>query len=203
MSKIRERQFNHDGELPPGTPDTQHWVVYTRKKEGNPFKWAGSLNAPDLELAIQFAGEHYGLDEACIAVLVHHADDRTDGPCGLEPLEPGTADGDDGSDWTVLVLPRRGGNLQEAGTIKAPDAETAIARGTRAHANGKIVQVCVVPTDRTVVITGDHDTLIWRLHDMTYKFARGYSKDVRAKWTRIRDEETYEDYRKEDIHSHF
>ena len=41
--------------------------------------------------------------------------------------------------------------------------------------------------------------MIWRLHDMNYKFARGYSKGVREKWTRIRDEETYEDYRKEDF----
>ena len=202
MSKIRERQFDHDGDLAPPTPDTGHWVVYTQKKAESPFKWAGSLNAPDLDLAMQFAGEHYGLDEACIAVLAHHADDATDGPCGLEPLEPGDEAGDDGSSWSVFALPRRGGNLQQAGTVQAPDARTAIARATKAFADGKIVQVRVVPTDKLYLSAGE-SSLIWRLHDMDYKFARGYSKDVRAKWTRIRDEQTYEDYRKEDIHTHF
>ena len=65
MSKIREQIIEHEGELPPGTPDTDHWIVYTQKKTGAPFKWAGSLNAPDTELAVQFAGEpgEPGLDE--------------------------------------------------------------------------------------------------------------------------------------------
>ena len=35
-------------------------------------------------------------------------------------------------------------------------------------------------------MTDATDMPIWRLHDMTYKLARGYSKEVRAKWTRIR-----------------
>ena len=202
MSKIREQLIQHEGDLPPGTPDTEHWIVYTQKKTGAPFKWAGSLNAPDKELAVQFAGEHYGLDEACTAILTHHASFAHDGPCGLEPLQPGDAVGDDGPKWCVFGLPRRGGNLTLAGTINAPDVETAILRGTCEHANGKFVQFRVVP-EKEILIADGKGTLIWRLHDMNYKFARGYSKDVREKWTRIRDEEKYEDYRKEDIHNHF
>lgn len=202
MSKIREQSFEFGEALSAPTPDTEHWIVYTCKKEGSPFKWAGSLNASDLALAMQFAGEHYGLDEACVAVCTHHARDAHDGPCGVEPIEPGNASGDDGESWTVFVLPRRGGNLEQAGDVKAPDADTALARGTAAFADGRIVQIRVVPSDRIFVSDGT-EGLIWRLHDMNYKFARGYSKDVRAKWTRIRDEQTYEDYRQEDIHTHF
>lgn len=202
MSKIRARHFDHDGDLAPPTPDTEHWVVYTQKKPESPFKWAGSLNAPDLDLAMQFAGEHYGLDEVCVAFIVHHADDATDGPCGLEPLLPGDTTGEDGSPWSVFALPRRGGNLHQAGTVNAPDAVTAIARATTLFADGKIFQIRVAPTDRLFLSTGE-SSLIWRLHDMDYKFARGYSKSVRTKWTRIRDEDTYEDYRKEDLHTHF
>ncbi|MBG83600.1 MAG: hypothetical protein CMJ40_03520 [Phycisphaerae bacterium] len=202
MSKFRDQIIQHEGELPPGTPDTEHWIVYTQKKTGAPFKWAGSLNAPDAELAVQFAGEHYGLDEACVAVLTHHASFANDGPCGIEPLERGDTDGDDGTSWCAFGLPRRGGNLNLLGTVKAPDAATAIERATCQYANGKIVQFRVVPEDK-ILISDGRGSLIWRLHDMNYKFARGYSKVVREKWTRIRDEEEYEDYRKEDIHRHF
>ena len=38
---------------------------------------------------------------------------------------------------------------------------------------------------------------------MTYKLAKGYSKQVRSKWTRIRDNPAYEQYQKEDIETHF
>ncbi|MAT80679.1 MAG: hypothetical protein CMJ29_03410 [Phycisphaerae bacterium] len=202
MSKIRERQFDHQGDLTAPTPDTQHWVVYTQKKADSPFKWAGSLNAPDLELAMQFAGEHYGLDEACVALIAHHADYLTDGPCGKTPLLPSDASGSDGSSWTVFTLPRRGGNLQQAGTVNAPDAETAIDRATAEFANGKIHQIRVVPSDKIYMMSSKSE-LVWRLHDMDYKFAKGYSKGVRSKWTRIRDSKEYEEYRKEDIHKHF
>ena len=202
MSKIRQQLIQHEGDLPPATPDTDHWIVYTQTKKGAAFRWAGSLNAPDQALAVQFAGEHYGLDEACVALLVHPARVAVDGPCGIDPLEAGDASGEDGVPWCVFGLPRRGGNLVVVGTIVAPCGETALDRATTAFANGRIVQFRVVPEDQVIISDGDSG-LIWRLHDMTYKFARGYTKGVRLKWTRIRDEATYEDYRKEDIHKHF
>ena len=202
MSKIREQLIQSEGDLSPGTPDTDPWIVYTQKKTEARFKWAGSLNAPDLELALQFSSEHYGLDEVCVAILTHHARYAHDGPCGFEPLEPGEATGDDGPSWCVFGLPRRGGNLELLGTVKAPEPRDAIERATTSYANGKIVQFRVVPEEH-ITISDGRGGLIWRLHDMNYKFAKGYSKVVREKWTRIRDEETYEDYRKEDIHKHF
>ena len=202
MSKIRQQLIQHEGDLPPATPDTEPWIVYTQKKEGSAFKWAGALNAPDRDLAMQFAGEHYGLDEACIAVMAHHASDAVDGPCGIEPLTGGNASGNDGEPWCAFGLPRRGGNLELLGSVMAPSASAALERATSAFANGKIVQFRVVPESKVMISNGESG-LVWRLHDMTYKFAKGYSKGVRAKWTRIRDESTYEEYRKEDIHKHF
>lgn len=202
MSKIRQQIFEHEGDLPPGIPDTDHWIVYTQKKTDGPFTWAGSLNAPDAKLAVQFAGEHYGLDEACTAILTHHAQYVNDGPCGFEPLEKGDDTGDDGQSWCVFGLPRRGGNLVLIGEINANESSVAINRATSVYANGKFVQFRVVPKDK-IIISDGNGGLIWRLHDMNYKLARGYSKGVREKWVRIRDEATYEDYRKEDIHKHF
>ncbi|MDP7028640.1 MAG: hypothetical protein QF733_00280 [Phycisphaerales bacterium] len=202
MSKIREIPLSFDADLPPATPDGRHWVVYTAKRDGAPFKWAGYVDAPDQELALQFAREHYGLDEACVGIICHEHAAATDGPYGLEPLQPGNAEGEDGQDWTVFTLLKRGGNHQTAGTVKAPDADTAIDRATTRFADGKIRSIRVVPNSQ-VFQTTESELLIWRTHDMTYKLAKGYSKDVRAKWSQFRDEQTYEQYRKEDIARHF
>lgn len=202
MSKVRQQDLTFASELPDPTPDARHWVIYTRKRDGTPFKWAGYIDAPDVELALQFAREHYGLDEACVGILTHEHEDAVDGEYSLKPLEPGNGTGDDGRPWTVFTLERRGGNHQTAGTVHAPDAAAAIDRGRAAFANARVRSIRVVPTDKIHETTAE-ELLIWRTHDMDYKLARGYSKTVRAKWTQIRDEPDYEDYRREDIAKHF
>jgi len=202
MSKVRQRELTFGEALPDPTPDARHWVIYTRRRDGVPFKWAGYIDAPDVELALQYAREHYGLDEACVGILTHEHEDAVDGEYGLDPLVPGDASGDDGDPWTVFTLDRRGGNHLTAGTVRAPDAETAIQRARTTFADGRICNLRVVPADKIHETTAD-DMVIWRHHDMDYKLARGYSKVVRAKWTRIRDTKAYEQYQQEDIGEHF
>jgi hypothetical protein len=65
-----------------------------------------------------------------------------------------------------------------------------------------VSNIRVVRTDDCFEATPD-ELVIWREHDMTYKLARGYSKDVRAKWTNFRSEEDLERYRKGDLKEHF
>ena len=202
MANISETPLTFDHDLPEPTPDVKHWVVYTSKRTDAPHKWAGYVDAPDHDLALQYAREHYGLDEACVGIICHEHEDATDGPYGLEPLSSGTAAGDDGEPWTVFTLRRRGANHETAGVVNAPDAETAIARATARFADGRIHNIRVVPASRVHETTED-ELIIWRTHDMNYKLAKGYSKEVRAKWSRFRDEQTYEQYRKEDIAKHF
>jgi len=202
MSKIREQELTFGDSLPDPTPDTRHWVVYTSKRDGAPYKWAGYIDAPDAELALQFAREHYGLDETCVGILAHEHEDAVDGEYSLEPLQRGNDTGDDGREWTVFTLERRGGNHQTAGVVKAPDAATAIERGQTLFAGDRVRSLRVVPTDKLQKTTAE-ELVIWRLHDMDYKLAKGYSKIVRAKWTKIRDEPDYEEYRQEDIAKHF
>lgn len=198
MSKIREREFTVSDELPEPTPDSRHWVIYTSKKDGAPHKWAGYLDAPDIELALQYAREHYGLDEACVSILTHEHHDAVDGEYSIEPLQQGEAAGQDGQQWTVFTLDRRGGNHQTAGVVNAPDAATAIDRGRALFAGKRVRNIRVVPTAKIHSTTAEELT-IWRLHDMDYKLAKGYSKVVRAKWVKIRDEQTYEAYQQDDI----
>ncbi|MCP4759415.1 MAG: hypothetical protein GY894_01120 [Planctomycetes bacterium] len=202
MSKVRQQELTFSHDLPEPTPDSKHWVIYTRKRDGAPYKWAGYVDAPDVALALQFAREHYGLDEACIGIIAHQHEDASDGEYSLEPLQPTDAAGDDGQAWTAFTLERRGGNHQTAGTVNALDAETAIERATAAFAGPKVRSIRVVPSN-CIHETTESELTIWRTHDMTYKLAKGYAKDVRAKWSRFRDEKTYEQYRKDDIAKHF
>jgi 1,2-phenylacetyl-CoA epoxidase PaaB subunit len=202
VSKIREQEFVLSDALPDPTPDTRHWVVYTSKRAGAPHKWAGYVDAPDTELALQFAREHYGLDEVCVGILAHEHKDAVDGEYALEPLDRGDASGQDGPEWTVFTLERRGGTHQTIGVVNAPDAATAIDRGRGLFAGKRVRSLRVVPSDKIHTTTAEELT-IWRLHDMEYKLAKGYSKIVRTKWTKIRDELTYEEYQQDDIVTHF
>jgi len=45
--------------------------------------------------------------------------------------------------------------------------------------------------------------VIWRFSDQTYRMARGYSKDVREKWTKFRDEGALHEYEKDDLKEAF
>jgi 1,2-phenylacetyl-CoA epoxidase PaaB subunit len=44
-----------------------------------------------------------------------------------------------------------------------------------------------------------HGDLIWRHTDQSYRLARGYGREVRAKWAAIRDEQQLAEYEKDDL----
>ena len=49
----------------------------------------------------------------------------------------------------------------------------------------------------------DAGDVIWRYTDQSYRLARGYSKDVRKKWEKIRAERDLETYEKDDLEETF
>ena len=205
MSKIRQRDFTFAEELPPHADGTVHsYVVYTARKDEAPHRYAGYLNAPDAELALEFACEHYGQDEVCTGIWIHPADDIHETPCADDTIDP--ASGNDAEDvetdptWIVFTQKKRGDIHVEVGSLHAPDAEAALSKAVARHGSGT-VQVRVVGRDRIDVT--EPGQLIWRTHDQTYRLARGYSKSVRAKWDAVRKREDVDEYTKEDIEHHF
>ena len=78
-------------------------------------------------------------------------------------------------------------------------ADATITSGAAASPPKRAAMPCVASSRKTT----EEEMVIWRTHDMTYKLAKGYSKQVRSKWTRIRDNPAYEQYQKEDIETHF
>lgn len=205
MSKIRERTFDFEQELPAPTDGTViSYIAYTCRKEGIPHRYAGYLNAPDIDLAIEYACEHYGQDEVCTNIWVHEVEAMVETPCAEQTIDPATGtDGDDVDTdpaWVIFTQKHRGDIHIETGALHAPDAQTALSRAIARHGEGT-VQVRVVPLDR--IDTTAPDQLIWRTHDQSYRLARGYSKSVRTKWAAVRKAEDINEYTKDDLEKHF
>lgn len=70
LSKVRANvpdKLGQELDLPP-EPDMKIYEVFIQTDRGKPHVHAGSINAADNAMAIQFACEHYGRDERCVQV---------------------------------------------------------------------------------------------------------------------------------------
>jgi len=54
----------------PAEGDAQPFEVFVQLQRGKPHVHAGTLDAVDPEMALQFAREHYGQDQACVHIWV-------------------------------------------------------------------------------------------------------------------------------------
>lgn len=87
------------------------------------------------------------------------------------------------------------GSVEGAHPQAAIDAaRKAIKQATNAHA------IWVVREDR---IISTHNELIWRHTDQSYRLARGYGREVRAKWIAFRDEKQLAEYERDDLQEAF
>jgi ring-1,2-phenylacetyl-CoA epoxidase subunit PaaB len=72
MSRLRD-QLRLPGEgdlnLPPET-DLQPFEVFIQLQRGKPHAHAGTVDAADAAMALQFAREHFGQDQACVHIWV-------------------------------------------------------------------------------------------------------------------------------------
>lgn len=71
MSALRKNVPIETGEL---AAERQHdmkaYEVFIQLDRTKPLSYAGGLDAPDLEMALRFAREHYGRDQPCYRVWV-------------------------------------------------------------------------------------------------------------------------------------
>ncbi len=72
MSRLRDQlQLPKDGELKsPPTGDAKPYEVFIQLVRSKPHVHAGTVDAVDDEMALQFAREHYGQDQACVHIWV-------------------------------------------------------------------------------------------------------------------------------------
>ncbi len=72
MSRLRDQlQLPKDGELTaPVEGDAKPFEVFVQLVRGKPHVHAGTVDAADAQMALQFAREHYGRDQPCVHVWV-------------------------------------------------------------------------------------------------------------------------------------
>jgi ring-1,2-phenylacetyl-CoA epoxidase subunit PaaB len=72
VSRLRDRlNLPAEGELPSAPEgDAQPFEVFVQLERGKPHVHAGTLDAVDADMALQFAREHYGQDQMCVHIWV-------------------------------------------------------------------------------------------------------------------------------------
>lgn len=72
MSRLRDRlDLPKEGELAaPATPDARPFEVFIQLQRGKPHVHAGTVDAVDAAMAMQFAREHYGRDQPCVHIWI-------------------------------------------------------------------------------------------------------------------------------------
>lgn len=72
MSRLRDQvPLPNEGELNlPPESDAQPYEVFVQLQRGKPHMHAGTVDAVDAGMALQFAREHYGQDQPCVHIWV-------------------------------------------------------------------------------------------------------------------------------------
>lgn len=70
MSRLRDRlKVSGERELP-AEADARPYEVFIQLQRGKPHIHAGTVDAVDIEQALQYGREHYGRDQPCVHVWV-------------------------------------------------------------------------------------------------------------------------------------
>jgi 1,2-phenylacetyl-CoA epoxidase PaaB subunit len=226
MSKIRE-QFTAPPTTPlevAPTGDLKPYVIFTQLKANGPYIYAGWLEAADDSMAMEFAKEHYGQDQECVNIWAIRREHITSSDGLYPPLPSGEGSGvraeraavaqsnnhrtasntpssqpsSKGRGSYQVFTQRKAGDLWitwESIDAATPQAAIDAARKTMKQAAHAHAIWVVAPND----IISTHNDLIWRHTDQSYRLARGYGREVRAKWIAFRDEKQLAEYEKDDL----
>lgn len=212
MSKIRE-QFVAPPQSPlevSPTGDLRPFVIFTQLRKGGPHIYAGWLEAADAGMAMDFAKEHYGQDQECVGIWAIERTHVTSSD-GLYTASPNLSsagatfshsqESENVSGRTAFAMftQKKAGDLfLEAGVIEADSPQRAIDEAKKSNRMAQNAH-CVWAVATPHILTTADDELIWRFTDQSYRLARGYGREVRAKWIAFRDEKKLAEYEKDDL----
>jgi 1,2-phenylacetyl-CoA epoxidase PaaB subunit len=210
MSKIRE-QFDRppQPEVPldvEPTGDLRAYVVFTQLKANGPYIYAGWLEAADDDMAMAFAKEHYGQDQECVNIHAIRREHLTSSDGLYEakgaPHSPSLEGGGQavgGARRYCVYTQKKAGDLwiSAPGKTESAKPQAAIERARETIKQAANAHVVWVVPEQHVIST--HGDLIWRHTDQSYRLARGYGREVRAKWVAFRDEKQLAEYEKDDL----
>jgi 1,2-phenylacetyl-CoA epoxidase PaaB subunit len=199
MSKIREQVETPTSDLDaPAEGDLDAFVIFTQRSEDAPHIYAGWLDAADGEMALQFACEHYGQDEQCVHIWAAPRDFVG----GLRVNREAQTETVPERDYQLFGQREAGDQHVSGPTVRATCAAEAIDLApTVLPGAADMHNVWAIPCDELLGTTpGD---VIWRHTDQSYRLARGYSKEVRAKWQRVREARALAEYERDDLKEAF
>lgn len=200
MSKIRQDVPRTDSGLSAREePDLRGYVILTQLKKGGPFVYAGWLDAPDDEMAMILAKEHYGQDQKCEAIWAAPREFigglRENMDAAEEPV-------DESRPYQIFVQPNAGDQHESSVEVTATSASAGLDQARRTI-DGAMDMHNLWAIPKSEIIATKPGELIWRHTDQTYRLARGYSKDVREKWQKIRAERDIKAYERDDLQDTF
>lgn len=202
MSKIRQQvdeSVNATELSSSAEGDLTGYVIFTQLRSGGPYVYAGWLDAPDDEMALILAKEHYGRDQKCTAIW---AAPRNFVGGLRENADAAREAAGEARQYQIFTQQNAGDQYISSIEVAATSATEAIARaGTMIESASSLHHLWAIPCER-LLRTDDAD-VIWRTTDQSYRLARGYSKDVREKWRQFRGDEDVSEYEKDDLKESF
>ncbi len=181
--------------------DLTGYVIFTQLKRDGPFIYAGWLDAPDPEMALLLAREHYGQDQKCehiwAAPREYVGGLRENAGAAEQPVSSPR-------EYQIFTQQNAGDQYISSVIITARSAAEAIANAKSSSElpdAASLHHIWAIPIAE--IARTDDDDLIWRYTDQSYRLARGYSKDVRDKWEKLRAERDLSEYEKDDLKETF
>jgi 1,2-phenylacetyl-CoA epoxidase PaaB subunit len=199
----------------PPAGDLRAFVVFTQLKKGGPYIYAGWLDAPDEQMALTLAREHYGRDQVTTGLWLASREFigglRENLTAQQEPVASPR-------EYQIFTQQNAGDQHVSSARITARSAAEAIVfynglRDSRTKGEATTPQslgssilspphgIWAIPVDE--ITATEEGELIWRFTDQSYRLARGYSKSVREKWEKVRGAKKTDEYEKEDLKETF
>lgn len=200
MSKLRQHVPEKQCDLSsPAEGDLRGYVIFTQLKVDGPYIFAGWLDAPDAQMALDLAVGHYGRDQACTDIWAAPRDFigglKENAGRADEPVSEPRA-------YQIFTQREAGDQHVSSVVITARSAVEAISQAEEdIEAAEQLSNIWAIPRD--LIASTDTASLVWDNIDQDYRLARGYSKTVRQKWEQLRAERDLTEYEKDDLKDTF
>jgi 1,2-phenylacetyl-CoA epoxidase PaaB subunit len=100
--------------------------------------------------------------------------------------------------FAIFTQKNAGDLFLQAGTIEADSPQCAIDEAKKSNRMAQHAH-CIWAVATPHILKTAENELIWRHTDQSYRLARGYGREVRAKWIAFRDEKKLAEYEKDDL----
>jgi len=161
---------------------------FTQTKEGKPFEHAGTVHAPNEEMAFLFAKEQFSRRGTfCYALCVVKTElilvsEFTDNGQDVYDTFKGNYSGDTSQSFEVFHLLKRGKNHKHIGTVEAKNFEDALLASKETYPRDKPVFNVWIAKSEDILMSDEEDADIWNtLKEKKYRDAMDYKAADRIK----------------------